>query len=30
MNILLERYDRLPRSLPEEQLAALLKGQEVR
>ncbi|XP_064390219.1 mediator of RNA polymerase II transcription subunit 23-like [Halichondria panicea] len=29
MNILLERYDRLPRSLPEEQLAALLKGQEL-
>lgn len=29
MNVLLERYDRLPRCLSEEQLPALLKGQEV-
>jgi len=29
MNKLLERYDHLPKAIPEEQIPALLKGQEV-
>lgn len=29
MNILLDKYDRLPRNVPEEQVGTLLKGQEV-